>query len=187
MLDEHPRAGDASQAAVEGVRWAAGVRLAAEVLALGAGVVLARAVTPAEFGRAVVATAILTVGLVLVTQLAGAPLVGLGSVSRRQLEAAAFLAVGGSVVTAAAAVGGALALAPWTGGDAAFLVEIGAIGILAAGVTSVPQALLQRSLRFRPLFIAEIAGVVVGAAVSVALALWVGLGAEALVLGVVAA
>src|SRR5829696_199674 len=183
MLDDQPRAGDAAKAAVEGVRWAGGVRLAAELLSLGAGIVLARAITPAEFGRAAVATAILTIGSVLVSQLAGAPLVSLDSVSRRQLEAAAFLAIGGSVATAAATVGGALALAPWTSGDAAFLVEIGAVGLLAAGVTSVPQALLQRSLRFRPLFIAEIAGVVVGAAVSVALALWVGLGAEALVLG----
>jgi O-antigen/teichoic acid export membrane protein len=151
------------------------------VLQVGATVVLARLLTPAEFGA--VAAALLVVGLTrLVTQMGvAAALVHRDDLADAAVAAAFWFSVLLSIVFAA----GMFAFAPQLGGFVGLppdshLLPLLSVTLVLAGVAAVPAGLLQRRLRFRPMAVVDL--LAAGPArigVSVVLALG-GLGPDAL-------
>ena len=166
---------------VRGFFWAFTGSAGQAVLQIAATIVLARLLTPQEFGS--VAAALLVVGLAqLLTQVG----VSAALVQRRELtdddvSAAFAFSVLVALVLAAALAVSAPVLGPLVGLPAdSGLLPLLAPTLLLAGVAAVPSGLLQRRLRFRPLAVVDL--IAAGPAtigVSVALAL-AGFGAYAL-------
>ncbi len=173
--------------ALEGVRWVALARVAAEAVAFGGGVVLAHLVPPDEFGRLAVTVIVSELALALAAEGIGTPLVARRSVDRRHLESAALLGLCFGLALAAATL---LLAEPVAGrlfgAESVVLFQLLAPMWVIAGLRIVPQAYLQRQLDFRRLAIVEVAGGLVSAIVAVALAAAAGLDAQAYVLGALA-
>jgi lipopolysaccharide exporter len=173
-------------AAAQGVRWSAISRPLIEVVQLGSIVVLARLIAPSEFGRYAVAGIAAEVAKMLVAGGLVNALVQRKTLDREHAQAGMAIGLlGGSAVTALTLAGASLVVAPIFGARTALLVAILAPLCLVETLVATPIATLRRRLAFRRLSELEILNAVVRVAVSLALAL-VGLGGEALVLGVVA-
>ena len=177
--------GSLREAALAGVRWVAAGRVAAELLAVGSMVVLARLVTPAEFGRAAIALILVAVAAALTSGSLGAALV-----QRKELEEGHVR----SALTVSLALGAALSVAtyfvaPLLAGvfddETARLVRLISPIFLVSACGIVPHAALQRTLAFRRLASIEVTSITVRSGSSVAFAL-AGLGASSLVLGTLA-
>lgn len=172
-------------ATVHGLRVTVFARPAAELIALGSMVVIARLVSPAEYGRFAIA--------MFVASMSVLPLSGLGValVQRQGLERAHLRAA----VTIALLLGAGLVLLtlllawlvflPIFGDRVALLVVVNCGVTVLAALSAVPAAILQRRLAIRTLGVIDVSNAVTVAAVSVALAA-AGLQALALVLGVIA-
>jgi lipopolysaccharide exporter len=196
MSQEHPssacepqRAMSSSQvktAAMHGVRWFSITLALAQIIQLGAAVVLARLVSPSEFGRLAVALIVSEFALMIANETIGTPLVQRPEIDHAHLEAATLLAIvigfGMAGITVWLVP---LLTTPLFGAPTSFLFQLFAPGFAITGILIVPLARLQRRLDFRRIGIAEVVGVVVSAAVSVLLA-FLGLGAKAYVIGVLA-
>jgi O-antigen/teichoic acid export membrane protein len=181
-------AGALRDAAYTGVRWSSATRLAAELLTFAGSVVLARLVSPAEFGSAIVAIGIAAVVPVVIGAGYGVPLVQMPSVGRARLEAAFLLSVvtGAGATLATIFVVAPFLVEPVFGGRIAYLLQLVSPTFTLAGLGTVPNALLQRGLRFRRLSEIEIISIVTSPVVSISLAATTDLGAEAVILGGVA-
>ena len=173
------------EAAFSGVRWVAGSRFVAEIVAFSSAVVLAHLVSPASFGRAAVALILVVFATALTGQSLGTPLV-----QRKILDPGHVR----SALTLSLALGGALsaatyAAAPATegifGAEVVHLAQLMSPVFALSALGIVPHALLQRALAFRRIASAEVGSVVARSLVSVLLAT-AGLGAEAIVLGALA-
>ena len=172
-------------AALGSVRVVTIARVATELCQFAGAVILARLVSPAQFGHA--AIALIIQALVVATTAAGfgTPLVQRRSLKPEHVAAAlAVVIVVGVGLGAATIVLAPLTVAPTLGDETARLVQLAALIFLVSPLGVVSHALLQRQLDFRRISIAEIASGAVGAAAAVTLAL-VGLDAAAVVLGVV--
>lgn len=179
--------GSLQDAALTAARWVAGARIALEVLAFGAALVLARLIPPAEFGRAVIAITVATVVPSLIGAMFGTPLVRLPETHRRHHEAAAWLALVTAVAIAVLVASTAVPLGRLIlDEDAGRLLQLATPALLLSGLAVVPQAMLQRRLDFRQLSRIDVISALVGTAATLALAI-AGLDAEALVLGTVIA
>lgn len=175
--------GALEDATFSGVRWVAVTRVVAELALLGSMVVLARLISPAEFGMFAVALVVQEVALGLAGEGIGTPLVQRDVVEREHKQAALFLSLAvGAALAALALVAAPLVVAPIFGEEVVPLVQLSVPMCLLAGLVAVPQALLQRRLDFRRISIVRIVATLVRAATTLALAL-AGLDAEALVLG----
>ena len=176
-----PKPASLTARTVRGFVWAFTGSAGQAVLQIAATIVLARLLSPHEFGS--VAAALLVVGLAqLLTQVG----VSAALVQRRELadddvSAAFAFSVLVALVLAIALAVGAPVLSPLVGLPAdSGLLPLLAPTLLLAGVAAVPSGLLQRRLRFRPLAVVDL--IAAGPAtigVSVALAL-AGFGAYAL-------
>jgi O-antigen/teichoic acid export membrane protein len=174
-------------AAVVGVRWISLARLVGEIVAFGSMVALARLIGPTEFGKFAIALVVQEIALTLTGEGIGTALVQRKTVHREHLQAGMFMSVVvGAVLAAIAFVTAPLIFTPLFGSGVTDLVRLSSPMFVVAALTAVPQAVLQRRLDFRLISLAQILSVVVRALVALALAL-AGLGAEALVLGAVAA
>ena len=163
----------------------ASARVVASVLQLAAAVVLARLVSPAEFGRAAVAVVLVPMSVIFLFEGFGSALVQRKEITRRHLEAATLV----SLVTGVLLTGLVLALAPVVsppvfGPRVGSLMQISCIGSSLAGLATVSRAMLWRQLDFRRISLIEVASLIIGSVSSVALAA-AGLNAEAIVLGAV--
>jgi lipopolysaccharide exporter len=176
------------EASLTGVRWSSLTRLFAEAFVLGGSVVLARLIAPAEFGVAAVAVAIAAVATSFEGASFGVPLVQMRSLDRRHLEAAFVLSIatGAGLTLATVFVISPLAIEPAFNPRVAYLLELASPTFTLAGIGIVPNALLQRALRFRRLSEIEIVSIVTGPLTSICLAATTELSAEAIVLGGVA-
>lgn len=179
--------GQLREAALGGVRWITTARLVAEASQFIAMIVLARLISPTEFGYA--AIALIVQGLVVATTSEGitTPLVQKKALRSAHVAGAqAVVLVLGVTLTALTAALAPLVVEPAFGPETAHLVQLASLLFVISSIGVVPQALLQRELQFRRISVAEIISSSVGASVAVVLAL-VGLEGEAVVLGVVAA
>ena len=180
--------GDASlrEATFRGVRWVVLARIGAETFAFAAAVVLARLVSPAEFGRAVVPLAIVPLAVILTFEGCASALVQRKTVTRTDRDSAVMMSVlAGLLMTALTFV-----LAEPLGGRVfssrvAGLIELVSPVFVLASVGAVPRALMWRRLDFRRVSIVEVISLAIGSAVSVGLALG-GFGAEAIIGGALA-
>jgi O-antigen/teichoic acid export membrane protein len=160
-------------------------RLVAETLSVGAGVALAHLIAPAEFGVAAVALGIAAIAPSVAGAGFGVPLVQMRTVDRAHLEAATVLSIatGVGLTLATIFVISPLAIEPAFGSRVAYLLKLASPIFALAGVGTVPNALLQRKLRFRRLSEIEIVGIATISITSISLAATTQLSAEALVLG----
>jgi lipopolysaccharide exporter len=175
------------EAALHGVRWMAIAKVASEVALLGSTVVLARLLSPAEFGRAAVAMIAGAFALAITSQSFGAPLVQRKEIEREHVESAFFMSLAlGAALTVVTFACAPILAGPLFGDATAGLVRLASPLFLLAGLSVVPYAALQRELDFRRLSTIEIASRIAGTAASVVFAA-AGLGAESLVLGAIIA
>ncbi len=173
------------EAALGGVRWVTMARGIAEASQLVSMVVLARLISPAQFGYAAIALTVQTLVLASTTLGLGTPLVQRKSLRPEHAAAAQAAVLGlGVVLTILTAGLAPLVVEPALGAETAHLVQLASLLFLISAIGVVPQALLQRKLEFRRISIAESLASVVGASAAVALA-FAGLDGAAVVLGVV--
>jgi O-antigen/teichoic acid export membrane protein len=185
----HPPGSDTQnlgELTLAGVRWMSVSRLIAESSGLIASVILARLLTPADFGYTAVAVFLVTLAVVT-QQGVGSFLVAHKSPSPGHFEAAYFV----SLVVGAVGAGLTLLLAvtiarPIFGDQAATFAALSSPAWLLASIAAVPTAQLQRQLSFGRLGMIQAVGSVAMPAASIFLAM-AGLGGEALVIGALVA
>jgi O-antigen/teichoic acid export membrane protein len=169
-------------AALSGVRWVAGARVASEIVAFAAAVALARLLSPAEFGRAAVALVLVPLAAILTFEGCASSLVQRPRIGRAHRDSAAFLSIATGLVLTILTAAISPLLAPVFGDRIAELVLLVSPVFVLASPGCVPRALLWRELRFRRLSMIEVCGLLAGSATSVGLAVS-GLKAEALIGG----
>jgi lipopolysaccharide exporter len=185
MSDESLSMGDLKVATVRGLRWAVVSRPIVELLGLASMVVLARLLSPADFGRYAVALIVLDLGSVT-GQGVGVALVQREAVAREHWQAGLSLAIlSGLVLVGAIVIAARLVVEPIYGSSTADLVLLIAPAALLSAAAQVPLAILQRRLDFRRLSALTVIMPVVTAVTSVTLAV-AGMNGTALVLGAVA-
>ena len=171
------------EATFKSLRWATLARIAAQVLTVGVGVLLAHLIPPDEFGRVAVTIVVGELALALANQGAGSALVQRREVNRGHVEATATLAiVVGVLLSLATLLLAPIVTTPLFGEQTTQLFQLLSPAFAIAGVGIVPLAMLERRLDFRRISMIEIATATVSAAASVVYAL-LGLEAEAYVLG----
>ncbi len=174
---------DLREAAAHGVRWSAISRPTVEIIQLGSIVVLARLLTPADFGRYAIAMIVQEVSFLLVAAGLSSALVQRKTVSREHLQTGlAVSLIAGLILGALTLLAASVVVAPIFGARTAVLVGLMAPVCLLAALNTVPTATLQRRMAFRRLSEIEVANTFVRAAVCIGLAL-AGLGGVALVIG----
>jgi PST family polysaccharide transporter len=171
------------EAAFHGVRWFGVTQGIFQFSTVGAAVVLARLISPADFGRLAVAMIVYEFSLMTANESIGTPLVQRPDITREHLEGATLLGlmigVGLALLTLLAVP---FVITPIFGARTSHLFRLFAPQFVITGLMIVPQARLQRDLRFRRIGVSEAAGMLVSSVVAVALA-FAGLGADAYVLG----
>ena len=172
---------------LSGVRSMGLTRLVAESAAFVSSIVLARLVSPAEFGRTAVAMFVTMLALSIPQQGVASFLVAHRTPTRSHFQTACFTSLAAGAVGTALTLLFALTLAPSIFGDrVAFFAVLASPAWLLASLTAVPIAQLQRQLSFGRLGIIQASASVVGPAVAIVLALGA-LEGEAIVIGAVAA
>jgi O-antigen/teichoic acid export membrane protein len=155
-----------------GIAWTSVSRAVAQLASFGLTLLLARMLTPADFGLLGMAV-VLSGFLALLGELGlGAALVQRADLDERHRSSAFWLSVGSGFVLA-------LALALLAPAIAAFyreprvmpVVQVLALDFVLAPLRSVQSALLSRAMAFRALAAVEIAGVLISSAVAAGLAL----------------
>jgi PST family polysaccharide transporter len=170
-------------AAVSGVRWVALGSVTADAVQFGAAIVLARTISPAEFGHAAIALILVPLASILTFEGFGSALVQRKEISDRHVRAAMLASLAaGALLTALAGLGAPVAAAPIFGERTAELIQLASPLFVIAGVSAVARSMLWRELRFRDASLIQMASLLIGAVSSVALAL-AGLSGEAIVLG----
>jgi PST family polysaccharide transporter len=182
-----PTGADLREAGLHGLRWTAMARMAVEAVLLVSMVLLARIISPAEFGYFAVAIIVQELALVITAEGVGTALVQRATVDREHLQAGLWLGLMvGLVLGLLTLVAASLVVVPLFGARTAELVRLATPLFLISAAGTVPMALLRRRLEFRRLSTIDIATSAVRAVGSLALAI-VGLQGESLVLGGIAA
>jgi PST family polysaccharide transporter len=189
---EEPRsdgrsAEELTELTARGLPWMTMSRIGSEIVLLLSTVVLARLISPQDFGA--FAVALIVAGLALAVPTAG---VGMALV-QRDVVTHEHLQTGSAISLMIAVVVGSITLVvsyvvidPLIGMSAGDLIRLACPMFLLFAVGTVPAAMLQRRLNFRRLAIMEVSGNCTRVAVSVGAAVFAGLGGSALVLGLLA-
>lgn len=170
-------------ATLSGARWVGGSRIVAEVLALATTVLLARLVSPAEYGIAVVVLILPMLATILTYEGFGSYLVQTRSCTHELVGSGVLLSVGtGVVLTVLVFSLSPVVAEPIFGSGTSDLAQLCAPIFLISSFGAVPRALLQRRLDWKWINLTEIIQLIGVSVASLALA-FAGLGAEALILG----
>jgi len=169
-------------AALAGVRWVAAGRVAAEIVALGSSIALARLLVPAEFGEAAVVLVLLTFATALMGSSFGTPLVQLKDIEHAHVRTSVSLSLASGALLSGIVFVAAPLAEPLFGEDIAELMQLMSPVFLITSFGLVPHALLQRALDFRRIASVEVTSIVARAGAQLSLAA-LGLGAEALIIG----
>jgi O-antigen/teichoic acid export membrane protein len=173
-------------ATLSGARWIGMSRIVAEVLGLATTVGLARLISPAEYGTAVVVLILPMLATILTFEGFGAFIVQARTCTREHVGSAVLMSIlSGLLLTILVFV-----LAPLTadhifGEGTSALAQMCAPIFLITSFAAVPRALLQRRLDWKWLNMSELVQLIASSVVSLALAV-AGLGSEALILGALA-
>lgn len=170
-----------------GLPWMTLARIGSEVVLLLSTVVLARIISPADFGAFAVALIVAGLAIAIPTAGVGMSLVQRETVDHEHLQAGVALALIISVVVGAITmVLSYVVVAPLMGETTAQLVRLCCLLFPIYGVGTVPAATLQRRLDFRRLAIMEVSGNVARVVVSVGMVTLAGVRGTALAYGLVA-
>ena len=168
-----------------GARWVGASRILAEAVALATTVLLARLLSPAEYGTAVIVLILPMLATILTYEGFGAFLVQVRSCTREHVGSAVLLSIASGLgLTALVFFLAPVVAAPIFGSGTSELAQLCAPIFLIASFGAVPRALLQRRLDWKWLNATEILQLIAVSAASLTLAV-AGLGAEALILGAV--
>jgi lipopolysaccharide exporter len=171
---------------IRGLRWLAITRVVAETLAFVAAVVLARLITPAEFGHAAVALIFLPLAGILTFEGFASALVQRETISEDDRRAAVFMSiVGGAALSALVFLLAWPLWSPLFGSQTASLIKLISPILFIAALGGVSRAALLRELDFRSTSLIDTISVVSGYIVAVALAI-ADQGARAIVIGALA-
>jgi O-antigen/teichoic acid export membrane protein len=175
------------EATISGVRWVILTRAVSEVLALGCIVLLARHISPAGFGHAAVAIIFVPLAGILTFEGFASALVQRESVSESHRQVAMLMSLLGGLVLSLLvfALVGPL-WRPVFGAETARLIALVSPVFLLASLGTVSRATLWRKLDFRRMSLIDMRAAIIGNVVPVALALALGLGATAIVIGALA-
>src|SRR5215470_12461244 len=174
---------DLKTATLSGARWVGVSRIAAEGLGLATTVVLARLVSPAEYGMAVIVLILPMLATILTYEGFGAFLVVTRTCTREQVGTAVLLSItSGFALMAVVFFLSPIVAEPVFGPGTSHLAQLCAPIFVIASFGAVPRALLQRRLDWRWMNLAEIVELIGVSIASVVLA-FAGLGSEALILG----
>lgn len=171
-----------SRKAVRGLPWIAAEKWISRLLTLLVFVILGRILPPSDFGLIALATALTTIIAVFVEYGLAQSIVQRSEITKADIWTAFWTGVAGSVLL----YGIVLALTPvlvavYDEPQLASIIPVLGLVLPIAGLASVPAALLERELKFKPLAIRQLCGAFAGAAVAIVLAL-TGAGIWALVL-----
>ena len=170
-------------AAVTGARWLAAARAASDSVQFVSAVVLARMITPAEFGHSAIALILVPLSAILTFEGFGSALVQRKTVTRRHIETATLASlVAGALLTVITYFGAPYVAGPIFGPRTSDLVQVAAPLFMLTGISAVSRSLLWRRLEFRAVSMIEMTSLLAGAILSVVFAL-AGLDGEAIVLG----
>lgn len=148
---------------IAAVLWAGAEGWGQQLFSFGVFIVLARLVDPTAFGVVALAGLFLSFCRIVVDSGLGAGIIRLRDVESKHLASAFWLALGLAMVLATATVVVAPLLSRWTGAtELTPVLQILALLLPLAALTSVPSAILTRQLRFDTLTKRTIAGVTVG-------------------------
>jgi O-antigen/teichoic acid export membrane protein len=168
---------------VTGVRWVAIAQFVGELISLGASVVLAHLVTPAEFGHAAVALVLTVLGVTLSYQGFGSVLVQREHLDQAEAETSELLSMAFGLLAAGAIwVTAPLWAEPLFGSATSHLMRLASPTFAIASVGVVSRARLQRQLDFRRMSRIEVSAFSIGSVASVVAAA-IGFTAEALIVG----
>jgi lipopolysaccharide exporter len=186
MTDDAEQIDELRVAAAHGLRWSSISRPTTEVLLLGSMVVLARLISPAEFGRYAVALIIQELAFNIPSEGVGTALVQRRTVGREHLQAGMALALLiGVSLAGVTLVAASLIVAPIFGARTALFVQLSTPLCIVSAISAVPAAIMYRRMAFRRLSEIEVVSAVIRAATCIGLAL-AGLGGEALIFGTLA-
>ena len=172
-------------ATLSGARWVGVSRIVAEVLGLATTVVLARLISPAEYGTAVIVLILPMLASILTFEGFGAFLVQTRTCTREHVGSGVLLSIlSGLLLTVLVFFLAPVVAEPIFGAGTSRLAQMCAPIFLIASFGSVPRALLQRRLDWKWLNLTEVIQLIVVSVASIALAV-AGLGGEALILGAV--
>ena len=174
------------EATLTGVRWVSLAKMGSEGLAFIAAIVLARLVSPSEFGRAAVALIFIPLAVILTFEGFASALVQRPSFEEAHRRAAVFMGlVGGALLSLLTFALVGPVWRPLFGEETGNLIALMSPVFLIAAVGSVPRATLWRALDFRRLGLCDVSGLLAGNVVAVTLAA-MGHGAHAIVIGALA-
>ncbi len=180
-MEQHHSTADLAESTVRGAAWTAAAKWSVRMCTLLAFALLARLLAPTDFGQLAIASAVVEIARVVAQQGFAQSLIREPHVDRELISSAFWIGIAGSVVMAGALVLTAPVLAVAMGSPGlAPILQVLAGYLLLSGLGSVPEALLTRDMKFRPLATRTIASTLCGIATAIALAL-VGAGVWALV------
>lgn len=134
--------------------------------------VLARLLTPADFGTVALATVFVTLLTVFVESGFTQALVRELHLDPRDASTAFWTSLGLSLVASAALILFAPVLAAWLGTpDLAWVLAVASLTLPMGALSQTPAALLERDFDFKPLSLRRLIGVIAGLAAALALAL----------------
>jgi PST family polysaccharide transporter len=173
-------------AALSGARWVGLSRIVAEALGLVTMVALARLVSPAEYGTAVVVLILPMLASILTFEGFGAFIVQRRTCTREHVGSAVLMSIAsGLLLTLLVLVLSPLFADEVFGSGTSELAQMCAPIFLISSFAAVPRALLLRRLDWKWLNMTEVIQLIATSIVSLALAV-AGLGSEALILGALA-
>ena len=171
------------EATLTGVRWLVMMRGASEVSNLAAAVVLARLLSPADFGRAAVSLIFVMLGVMLTFEGFASALVQKPEVSDQDRSVAMLMSViGGSILSLAVYGLTGPVWRPVFGPGTAELIQLISPAMLIAALGGVSRATVWRSLDFRRVSLIDMVSTLGGSVAAVALAA-AGLGAKSIAIG----
>ncbi|MGI8713981.1 MAG: oligosaccharide flippase family protein [Solirubrobacteraceae bacterium] len=171
------------EATLTGVRWLVMMRAASEVINFLAAVVLARLLSPADFGRAAVSLIFVMLGVMLTFEGFASALVQRPEVRDEDRRAAMLMSiVAGSLLTVAVYALAGPVWRPLFGTQAADLIQLISPAMLIAALGGVSRATIWRKLDFRRVSVIDMLSTLAGSIASVALAV-AGFGAKSIAAG----
>lgn len=169
-----------------GLTWVSAASAVVELASAGTTVVIARLVTPGQYGRAVIALIVPVLASILTYEGFGTPLVLRRKVDRTDLQVATGVSLGlGVLLCGLVVLFAQTAAGPVFGHRMVGLFEMTAPAFVIYAAAVVPRAVLSRRLHWRLMNGSDAGGAIVTGLVSTVLAL-LGLGASAIVLGAMA-
>lgn len=165
-----------------GAVWALGTQVAAQAIRFAGVIVLARLLTPSDYGAAALALAIASYSMILGDLGYGGALIQAVSAPQRWASTAFWCALAAGVIGSACVALGAYPFALALGDpEVALLAMAGGLTLLIVGAGSASNALLARAMRFDIIQGASLIALVTGTTCAITAAL-LGAGAWALVL-----